>query len=406
MGRRFAVAARCTNCCTLGTFSERSMLAERAAKRAKYENEPLRAPIQHTHAREGYLRCGAAAGVNGLSLMPCTFQAQHGSLPSDLKPSDLGNVLTEIVCEIRNARCLKPPPTMATHGYELIPVTLTPMRPEDANDPGPALDLHYRELEAAVVEATGASAGTVFCHARRSTSQTGSAMQPFAHYAHTDQAAKGWPDVLPELVHSGEWEHKGPPGVSRAFAERAAKAKRRAVITAWRYLGPADACRSSHLALLDPATLQADDFQEFDIAAFGNVGRNYRLATREVSRATAGPSGPQPHPLSSQHQRHGWWYFPDMKTSTELLIMIAFDSSHPHAVRAPVAPARPQRVPAQLSLDARAYVPNPTLTRLGTAPGTFPPLLAGTHRQGGALCWHACDRHLPQRVHGPDSSSR
>ena len=36
-------------------------------------------------------------------------------------------------------------------------------------------------------------------------------------------------------------------------------------------------CRSSHLAMLDPATLTADDYLPFDIAAFGNVGKNFRL---------------------------------------------------------------------------------------------------------------------------------
>ena len=77
-------------------------------------------------------------------------------------------------------------------------MALTPVSSEDVNQPGPALDRHYHELEAAVLKATGASACAVFCHARRSTFQEGSAMQPFAYYVRAS-SVPFTPDDLPPM---------------------------------------------------------------------------------------------------------------------------------------------------------------------------------------------------------------
>ena len=312
--------------------------------------EPLVATIDYTRPRAGFERCGAVAGAPGFSLLQSTFKQQHGMVPCDFDPSLLGSEFVPVECEVGDARTIVPPPTISSHGYELATPELTPLTLEDANQPDSApMQRHYREVEAAVAAACGASGVVAFCHVRRSPDPAvikSSAGGLYAGYAHTDQAQGSWSSRLPAIVAAGEWERQGPPGVPPAFAERAARARRYAVVTAWRYLGPADACRASHLALLEPASLRADDFLLFDIAAFGAAGHNYRLrapqdadAPEDASDAASAPAGTAadaggtpPARAALRQPRHRWWHYPAMKPSRELLLLIAFDSAHPHAV--------------------------------------------------------------------------
>lgn len=291
------------------------MADERSTKRPKLP-PPLEATIKYTRPRPDRKRCGAAAGKDGLALLPCTFIQQHGRIPCDFDPAELGNELVPVSCEVRDARTLDPQPTLTSHGYQLSKCELTPLAVEDANAPCAALELHYREVAAAVKEVLGASDAVSYCHVRRSVTaavQQSSAGGPFAGYAHTDQAADSWAGLLPTIVD--DWSKRGPPHVPPEFARRCAAARRYAVVTAWRYLGPAEACRSSHLAVLDPRSVATDDVLAFDIAAFGHVGRNYRL--RHTDDAA---------------QRHAWWYWSGLLASRELLLLTVFDSSHPAAV--------------------------------------------------------------------------
>ena len=288
-----------------------------SAKRPKLP-PPLSVAIKYTRQHPDRKRCGAVAGKDGLSLLPCTFIEQHGRIPCDFDPGELGNEMIPVSCDVRDARVLDPQPTLGTHGYQLSKCALTPLKPEDANAAGAALELHYREVAAAIKELLGASEAVSYCHCRRSATaevQQSSAGGPFAGYAHTDQAADSWSGLLPKIVD--DWAEQGPPHIPAAFAQRCAAARRYAVVTAWRYLGPAEACRSSHLAVLDPHSVATDDVLPFDIAAFGNVGRNYRL--RHTDDAA---------------QRHAWWYWSGLLPSRELVLLTIYDSSHPVAVGA------------------------------------------------------------------------
>jgi len=300
--------------------------------RAEARPEPLVVTINYTRPRDGFKRCGAVAGAPGFSLLKSTFTQQHGAVPSDSNSSSLGFEHVPVACAVSDARSMEPQPTLATHGYELLRAAdLTPLTPADANEPGSApLRRHYAEVEAVVAAACGASAARGFCHVRRSADRAvvnGTAGGLYAGYAHTDQAEGSWAALLPSLVAAGEWERQGPPGVPGAFAERAVRARRYAVVTAWRYLGPAATCRASHLALLDPASLRADDFLPFEIAAFGCAGHNYRL------RCDAGADGPGADDGSAppRQSHHAWHYFPGMLPSEELLLLFTYDSAHPHS---------------------------------------------------------------------------
>ena len=96
-----------------------------------------------------------------------------------------------------------------------------------------------------------------------------------------------------------------------AAAAACRDASRYAVLSAWRYLGPAPACRASHLAVLDHATVAAGDLLPFSIVADGAFGGNYRL--RGGGRGS---------------DRHRFFYYPAM-TRAEVLLFSVFDSDHP-----------------------------------------------------------------------------
>ena len=89
-------------------------------------------------------------------------------------------------------------------------------------------------------------------------------------------------------------------------------ARRCAVVSAWRYVGPAARCRSSHLAVLDHSTCDhARDLLPFSIVANGTFGGNFRL--RHDARAA---------------RDHKFYYYPEM-TPDELLLFTVCDSAHP-----------------------------------------------------------------------------
>ena len=297
----------------------------------------LVAPINYTRTPAGFSQCGAFAGARGFALLPSTFRVQHGSVPmGDMDPEQLAFEHVPVHCTIGDARSLSPAPTMDTHGFELINPSppLTPLIARDATASGAPLDLHLREIEAAVARAMGASGARSFCHVVRTARPTEQGSAPYAFQAHTDQAAGSWSGRLRELVSSGEWDAQGPPGVPPAFARRCAKARRYAVITAWRYLGPADACRGSHLAMLDPYSIEADDVLDFPVVCGGNIAHNLRLRAPPCAEGESNDGVSAGSAVEALAKRHVWWHYPGMVPSKELLLLIAYDSLHPEAVRA------------------------------------------------------------------------
>ena len=107
----------------------------------------------------------------------------------DMDPEQLAFEHVPVHCTIGDARSLSPAPTMDTHGFELINPSppLTPLIARDATASGAPLDLHLREIEAAVARAMGASGARSFCHVVRTARPTEQGSAPYAFQAHTDQ---------------------------------------------------------------------------------------------------------------------------------------------------------------------------------------------------------------------------
>lgn len=251
-------------------------------------------------------------------LRPGTVAAQHGSLPLQEKDKDLLESCDEL--HPRNVRIWNgrscdafDTPRLGTLGFELIQVPKSRVLSTNEGlqniiENHPELSQkHYSELAPFIRKVSGAKEAIAYCHvARGSTNRHAK----FAGYAHTDLSHESWANLLPQLVESGEWDGVGPTGIPLHVAQRAASSKRYAVLSAWRYLGPSDKCRSSHLAVLDHRSVRKQsDLLPLSLVANGCHGGNYRLSSAS----------------SSQHE---WYYYPEM-TPEEVLLFTCFDSNHP-----------------------------------------------------------------------------
>jgi hypothetical protein len=239
-----------------------------------------------------------------------TFRLQHGSIPTTADCA-LENEVVGVDCVIRDARPIAP--DLASRGFELVqtttPLSNTSFVHDDLN-----FDTHYREVERVVQTLTGASVALAYCHATRGV-EGGST---YGGYAHSDVAHKSWPVRMDELLHNADdscWDTMGPPKISKQLALRAIKARRYAIVSAWRCLGPVQKCKHSHLAILDPATVHAQDATHFEIrTSLGTYGSNYRL------KVDSGDDN------NNNHKNHEWCYFPGMDRDNELLVFTVFDS--------------------------------------------------------------------------------
>ena len=201
-----------------------------------------------------------------------------------------------------------------------------------------------------ICKTSGATAAFGYCHAMRVPDlhkSTGRTASGYAGYAHSDQSQDSWSHRLKELVQTGKWAAQGPPGIRLEVAKRAASASRYAVLAAWRYLGPSDKCRASHLAVLDHNSVQSEDLVRLSLMANGCVGGNYRLSS------------------NIEANRHQWYYYPDM-TRQEALLFTLYDSNHPSKdttfKETPIAtcihsafpdPNPPPNEPTRRSMDVR-----------------------------------------------------
>ena len=210
----------------------------------------------------------------------------------------LYNELAPREVEIWDARGLDA--TLSTRGFELM-TNLRGRMPEATSLIAETeIGAYKKFLEDLVMKKMGASFARAFCLTARNVTQTPSTM---GSWAHTDIAPGSWATKLRELDNT-----QLPPGLSSKDADIARNAKRVAVVTAWRYLGPEPTSKHSHLAMLDHDTLNPDDAFPFILRDGNFVGHNYRLA------------------LNDDDQHHRWYYFPEMDANDEVLLFIAFDT--------------------------------------------------------------------------------
>lgn len=279
-------------------------VSDTEAKQA-YGDILVRASIGYTCAPSSDTALnGVSVGVTNFPLNLSTFYAQHGSLPPPAAPKGTvwENELAPVEVKIRDAR--QSGARLSSHGYELM--TGVTMCPADAFD----VSQYLRDVERLARELTDASAAVAYCHAARAPKRASfgdeTTRAGYATYAHTDQAHHSWAARLCDIVE--EWALVGPPGVNSDMAMRAAAARRYAVLSAWRYLGPEQKCRSSHLAIVEPKSLRPEDVLHFEIRApNGTFGSNYRLN-------------------KNAHLNHDWCYFPNMDKDNELLFFTVYDS--------------------------------------------------------------------------------
>eukprot|EP00930_Biecheleria_cincta_P082304 TRINITY_DN72061_c0_g1_i1.p1 TRINITY_DN72061_c0_g1~~TRINITY_DN72061_c0_g1_i1.p1 ORF type:complete len:372 (+),score=76.10 TRINITY_DN72061_c0_g1_i1:60-1175(+) len=252
----------------------------------------------------------------GFPLRYETYVRQHGRVPHAIPQDGLkdmfegGANLVPMKVTMRDARRLIPSPRLKSHGFELMSYngSATQDAMKDLNTE--SIKTYYKEIEQLLIQKTGADAAFSFVHAKRIPStRRVEAEAGYASYWHTDQSHKSWSARLHELFGQHSWEEVGPPGLDEAAAKRAAAAQRYAVVTAWRYLGPAASCRESHLAIVDPASVDASDVIDFSLIACGLEGGNYRLRA----------------PAPDEKNKHICYYYPEM-VQNEILCFIVYDS--------------------------------------------------------------------------------
>lgn len=283
-----------------------------------YHDLSVRASIGYTCAPSSDKALnGVSVGVTNFPLNLSTFHAQHGSLPPPAVPEGTvwENEVAQVEVYIRDAR--QSAACLVSHGYELM--TGVNMCPANAFD----ISQYLRDVERLALELTDASTAVAYCHAARAPKRpslcNAATRAGYATYVHTDQAHHSWTARLCDIVE--DWALVGPPGVNSEVAKRAAAAQRYAVLSAWRYLGPEQKCRSSHLAIVEPTSLRPEDVLHFEIRApNGTFGSNYRLN-------------------KSAYMNHEWCYFPNMDKDDELLFFTVYDSNPSFAnYEATVAP--------------------------------------------------------------------
>lgn len=189
---------------------------------------------------------------------------------------------------IHDARAQARELSLDRHGIELH---RQPTAVDDLYDDASVEQGYYPAIEALVREATGASRVVIFDHTRRrddgGSGSSGGTKTP-ADRAHNDYTEWSAPQRVRDLVGDEEAERlRDVPFVQ---------------VNAWRPIrGPV---RRSPLAVLDAATLDAEDLIATDMVYPGRTGEIYHLAHNPAQR---------------------WLYFPDMERD-EILLIKGFDS--------------------------------------------------------------------------------
>jgi hypothetical protein len=222
---------------------------------------------------------------------------------------------------IRNARSLRPAPTLDKHGFAL---RQHPTRVADFYDEEEVKSVYYPELERLVKEATGASSVVVFDHTVRGTTasnQSGTVIHEPVNRVHNDYTAKSAIQRVRDVVPAAD-------------AERLLK-HRVVELNVWRPIrGP---LQTMPLAVLDARSLDAGDLVATDLIYRDRVGEIYYVA---------------------HCPQHEWYYFADMRRD-EVLLLKCFDtdaSVTPFGAHAAFEhPDTPANAPPRESIEARTF---------------------------------------------------
>ncbi len=226
---------------------------------------------------------------------------------------------------IHDARDLQPPPALDREGFALVRHrTQAP----DLHDEAGVREVYFREVEALVRQATGATRVLVFDHNLRSGA---------------DEKATGTQDPV-RFVHNDYTERSGPQRVRDLLGDEAEELLRHrfAVVNVWKPIrGPV---LETPLAVCDARSIRPRDLVPTDL--------RYADRTGEVYSLTFSPD-------------HRWFYYPLMQAD-EVLLLKCYDSAADCArFTAHTAfddPESPPDAPSRESIEVRTlafYAPSP-----------------------------------------------
>lgn len=241
------------------------------------------------------------AGRPGTAMMFVNYSTDTGRRQSN---RDVSRGVVPVLTEVHDGRRSVPPPTLATHGFELARFG---NQGTDAFGPGLPLredylsdqmvrQILYPWCEGVVAHSTGAALVKCFHHLVRSNRKD--AEHTYASLAHCDYTTKTAYTLFDSMPQSSEGGFKHFRG-------------RYAVLNVWKNINPDVPIANNFLAMCDATTVAApDDFIEFD---------QYDTPT-DVT-----PKSQSFHMSGNNHRRHRWFYYPNM-TIAEAIVFMQYDS--------------------------------------------------------------------------------
>lgn len=203
---------------------------------------------------------------------------------------ELADVHEECEVALGNARELLPKATLDTKCFELL---RNPTSVEDFHDDEEIRQVYYKEMEALVKKATGAERVIVFDHTVRDTA-AGSGLNVKAGEAgsavvrvHTDYSDLSGPERVRTLASSG-----GYTGAKLSDEEKEDILSRDfCIVNVWRNIKN-EPVQTKPLAVLDPSTIDRQDFITYEMQFAERKGENYAMR------------------FNPQHQ---WYFYPFME---------------------------------------------------------------------------------------------
>jgi len=206
-------------------------------------------------------------------------------------------------CAIGNARELEPPATVDSRCFELRD---HPTAVKNFKDDEEIKAVYYPEMEELIKASTGAETVIIFDHTVRDVGESKS-LNPTMGAAggavvrvHTDYSDASGPKRVHTLATSG-----GYTGVK--LSEEMAKdilAHDFCITNVWRNIKDDEAVQSKPLAVLDPASVDKEDFITYEMHFADRKGENYAL---------------------KHNKKHEWYFYPLMEKD-ECLVFKTWES--------------------------------------------------------------------------------
>lgn len=256
----------------------------------------------------------AAGTVLGKVSRCASERSSSGDVKVDLRyvrDGSCGRRMTLAPVLVRDARQLRSPPTLSSHGFQLVDFQ-TELEAQSFFHTSTVQQRYYREICLSVQRATGADEVVAFHHNvrhQRNEESTDFVSNVYDTRVHGDYTPQSAYEIF-------EWQ----------LGELAVPQKERAayrdghflLINAWRNLNP-EAVENDHLAVCDAGSVCPDHL--LMLAAAPEAAASLpALSAESFAERVAGPMA-----LVEFSELHRWYYFPALMDQ-ELLIFKCFDS--------------------------------------------------------------------------------